>query len=110
MKRWIHSSDYIPDVTERHPEGMSSYIDDSNWTTDVDSEERLIDAVTEAKHDVDDDGYFCRRVEVHCNILGYHKEFASLDELLSVLARSKMLANMIVSSWGWYDEVVKFNC
>ena len=28
MKRWIYSSDYIPDMTERYPEGMRSYVDD----------------------------------------------------------------------------------
>ena len=37
MKRWIHASDYIPDMTERYPEGMSSYLEDNYeepmWST-----------------------------------------------------------------------------
>ena len=103
MKRYI-KSEYIPDMTERYPEGMGgvpySPDQDADWDAPT-LEERIKEYMQDAE---DGDWYRIARISKAGRII---HESRSLDELLTWAEKEGYADAPLDSSW-WHDADILF--
>lgn len=88
MKRYIHS-EYIPDITERYPEGMR----DVDYYDDVLSEVTVGDALDQFKRMVNEDEIY--QVEVYDQVGNCWCIANSIDRAIQKLKDSELLDKFI---------------
>lgn len=97
MKRWIHAA-YIPDITERYPEGMNGapeleeeFDPDNSWTLDY--------VLEHYQQEVEDGDYYSKVVVMDNGKCIYNGN--SLDDVAQMF---KHPDQVWVKRWTWYDE------
>ena len=93
---------YIPDLTERYPEGMRSYGDERDWflsPPDISECTPIEDVVASIKADQEDGDWFNK---INIFTLGSNTKVA---ELHSVDELSRFSGDF-VGTWNWHDATI----